>query len=236
VAKGDVTEGSPQHVPFCKCDLCAAQTAALLARARQFTAYAEVSEAALVTAKIEAEKAQRERAEELADLKYHHVYVFDEVVTDSSVERCMEELNVWHRLDPGCDMEIIFYSPGGSVLAGLALYDYLQGLRRAGHHLTTRALGMAASMAGILLQAGDKRIIGRESYVLIHEISAGAVGKIGEMEDEMKFLKKIQKRILDIFAARATVKRGYFATHWRRQDWWLDSGECLKIGFVDEVA
>jgi ATP-dependent Clp protease protease subunit len=148
----------------------------------------------------------------------------------------MERLAYWSRTEPGCAIELIFTSPGGSVIDGMALFDFIQQLRRAGHFITTRALGWAASMAGILLQAGDKRVMAKESYVLIHEISTGAVGKIGEIEDEVKFVKKIQGRILDIFAARANVKREYFAKHWKRQDWWLDSDEALKIGIIDEVG
>ncbi len=125
----------------------------------------------------------------------------------------------------------------------MALFDCIQELRRKGHFITTRALGMAASMAGILLQAGDKRVISREAYLLIHEISAGAVGKIGEMEDDMIFLNKIQGRILDIFATRCQatkapnkLTRQRLANGWKRKDWWLDSAECLKYGLVDEVA
>ncbi len=148
---------------------------------------------------------------------------------------CISQPNIWTRTDPGCDIEIIFNWPGGGVIDGMALYDYLQALRRAGHKLTTVTFGMAASMAGILLQAGDVRVIGAESYVLINEISTMAVGKIGELEDVVEFTKKIQNRVLKIFASRSHKPVSYFEKHWRRQDWWLDSEECLKLGIVDEI-
>jgi ATP-dependent Clp endopeptidase proteolytic subunit ClpP len=195
-------------------------------------------------AKLEAEAAvsqitlareKRKEEKELATNEYHHVYHFTSQVNGSTVQFCMDRLTYWARTEPGCAIEIVFTSPGGSVIEGLALFDFIQDLRRAGHHITTKALGMAASMAGILLQAGDKRVMSKESYVLIHEISTGAIGKIGEIEDEVKFVKKIQGRILEIFAARSKVPKSYYAKHWKRQDWWLDSAECLKIGFVDEV-
>jgi ATP-dependent Clp protease protease subunit len=187
-------------------------------------------------AAINLERERRKEVEMMADNKYHHVYHFTNQVNGGSVQACMERLAYWSRTEPGCAIELIFTSPGGSVIDGMALFDFIQQLRRAGHFITTRALGWAASMAGILLQAGDKRVMAKESYVLIHEISTGAVGKIGEIEDEVKFVKKIQGRILDIFAARANVKREYFAKHWKRQDWWLDSDEALKIGIIDEVG
>lgn len=216
--------------------LAKALAAKAMAEARQADASAQKAEYELVAARIDSEKATQKRFEELASFKYQHIYYFDNAVSDSTVTDCMHQLNLWDQENVACPIEIIFYSPGGSVLAGLALFDYLRQLSAKGHHITTRALGMAASMAGILLQAGDTRTMGKEAYILIHEISAGAVGKIGEMEDEMIFLKKIQGRILDIFAERAKVTRAYFASHWRRKDWWIDSREALKLGIVDEVC
>lgn len=188
----------------------------------------------------------RQEARNLVDDYYRRVYRFTDSVNSTSVRRCMDRLSEWSRLSPPgepCAMEIVFSSPGGSVIDGMALFDHIQELRRQGHFITTKALGMAASMAGILLQAGDHRVMSREAYVLIHEISAGAIGKFGEMEDEMIFLRKIQDRILDLFAQRCQatnapkkLTRGRLAKGWRRKDWWLDSKECLEYGLVDEVA
>ena len=213
----------------------AAEERKALAETDKFASEAENSKVAGELAKIDLARARRADDEEMASNKYNFVYTFNDVVSESTVKYCVEQLSLWSRLRPHCEIEIIFNSPGGGVIPGMALFDYIRLLRMRGHRITTTTLGMAASMAGILLQAGDHRVIGREAYILIHEISAGAIGKIGEMEDEVKFLRKIQGRILDIFAARAKVKRGYFASHWRRKDWWLDSAECLKIGLVDEV-
>jgi ATP-dependent protease ClpP protease subunit len=77
--------------------------------------------------------------------------------------------------------------------------------------------------------------MGHESYILIHEVSFGAGGKIGEVEDEVAFVKKIQSRVLDIFASRSKLSKATIARKWRRKDWWLDSTEALKAGFVDEL-
>jgi len=203
-----------------------------IARVMAETAIATIN---LRQAELLLAKAERLEQAELATNKFHHIYVFDGTVCANTVEKCIDQLTMWMRNDPKCDIEIILFSPGGEILPGMALFDFIQRVRGAGHHVTMTALGMAASMAGILLQAGDRRIIGRQAYVLIHEISAGAVGKIGEIEDEVKFIQKIQKRVLDIFAARAKVSRAYFVRNWRRKDWWLDSDECLRIGFVDEI-
>ena len=207
----------------------------LLGEAAKAEAEAQIARAQAVASEVQMRDLQRKEQEILASNKFHHVYAFNDQVAEASVNCCIGQLNVWSRIDPCCDIEIIFNSPGGSVTQGMALYDYLQTLRRKGHKLTTVAMGMAASMAGILLQAGDVRAIGAESYVLIHEISTGAVGKIGEIEDTVTFVKMIQKRVLDIFAERSNKNAAYFAKHWLRKDWWLSSDECLKIGIVDEI-
>ena len=77
-------------------------------------------------------------------------------------------LTEWHRLEPKCNIEIIFSSPGGSIIDGFELFDHIQHLRNEGHHVTTGSLGYAASMAGILLQSGDTRWIGHQAWMMIH--------------------------------------------------------------------
>jgi Vilmaviridae head maturation protease len=167
----------------------------------------------------------------------HHVYLFEGAVTENSVRQAILNLTEWSRLEPGCAIEIVFTSPGGSVFHGMALFDYIRKLSRDGHHITTGALGMAASMGGILLQAGDVRWLGRESYVLIHKVSAGASGSIDTMADDVEFYKRVCERIVNVFLDRAQGKitAAKFKAGWNKTDWWLSSDECLAYGFIDEV-
>ena len=216
-----------------------ARTSAEIARseaeARKFLAEAERAETEAASAKLLLEKERRSERESLASNKYHHHYVFDDSVSGQSVKACMSQFNIWDRNEPDCEVTLVFNSPGGSVIDGMALYDFLMEFRGRGHKLITRAIGYAASMAGILLQAGEDRQMGRESYILIHEVSFGAQGKIGEVEDEVKFVKMIQNRVLDIFASRSKASRSYIAKHWKRTDWWLSSDLALDLGIVDTV-
>lgn len=212
-----------------------AEVTQLEAETRKANAEAAKAEAEADVVILALEKARREEIERLAANKYHRTYVFDDPVNSGSVVACMHQFDVWHRTEPDCDVTLIFNSPGGGVIDGMALFDYLMQFRQRGHKLITVALGYAASMAGILLQAGEERQMGREAYVLIHEVSFGATGKIGEIEDEMKFVKMIQARVLDIFAARSKCKRSYIARQWRRKDWWLNSDTAVKLGIVDSV-
>ena len=169
----------------------------------------------------------------------HHVYYFKGEVTDVSVRKCFEQLNEWTRIAEGKNettaIEIIINSEGGDIVDGLALFDYIQIARRKGHHFTTTAIGMAASMGGILLQAGDKRTMGKESIMLIHEASFGVSGSMGKVEDRMDLLKKLQDRLCNILADQSALTVEEIKLKWERKDWWLTSDEALELGFVDEV-
>lgn len=166
----------------------------------------------------------------------HGRFFFFGGVTGSTVEECITELNWWHRQDNEKPFEIILNSPGGDVLHGLALYDEIVSLRDQGHHITITVRGMAASMGGILLQAGDKRIVGKNSHVLIHEISTGAVGKLSEIEDEAKFCEQLSRQLLDILAERSTLTPAQIKRKWRKTDWWVTADEAVEYGFADEIG
>lgn len=199
------------------------------AEARKATAEAQAAE-------LDLDKKRYEDSKRLAGDEHHHIYRLIGEVTGSSVKSCIDQLQTWHRLDPVCPLTLILQSPGGEIISGMALWDFLVELRASGHHLTTIARGYAASMAGILLQAGDVRVMGAESWLLIHEASFGAGGSMGQVEDTVDWVKAIQKRILGIFAARSQLSARQIEGRWKRKNWWLDSDEALKLGFVDAIA
>ena len=214
----------------------------LVERVRRYRAEADRAEHAAQLAKHDADEggvaaraALENEQRRLARDTYHHVYAFTSPVKAESTQECVRQLAEWSRIEPACDIEIVFNSPGGSVTDGMYLYDYIQTLRTQGHKITTVALGMAASMAGILLQAGDTRVMGKESYLLIHEIAAGAIGKIGEIEDEVELLKLMTERVAAIFASRSNLTATQIKAKMRRKDWWLDSSHALRLGLVDAV-
>ena len=197
----------------------------------------EFQAVSLAMSRLQLAEMEHTAAAERARDERHHVYWFTGVVSDASVKACISRLTQWDRLDSGCDIKIVFNSPGGSVIDGMALFDFITSLR-ARHHVTTEVRGYAASMAGILLQAGDHRVIGPESYLMIHEISAGAMGKIGEIKDSVKFYERIGERVIDIFVNRSGGKcsREKFQKSWERIDWWLTSDEAYALGFADEIG
>ena len=212
-----------------------AETKKIEAETRQAIAEAAKAEAEVREAELEAWSAERAVQKKLATDEENNLYRFDGEVSKASVNRCMAKLTEWSRLDPKCEMEVVFSSPGGGIISGFELFDFMQDLRRKGHHITTGALGYAASMAGILLQAGDTRWIGHQSWMMIHRAAFGAIGKTFEVEDEVKLVKRIEYRILDVFVSRSKLSRTKIQRNWNRKDWWITADECVEMGLVDEI-
>jgi ATP-dependent protease ClpP protease subunit len=98
-------------------------------------------------------------------------------------------------------------------------------------------------MAGVLLQAGSERVMGREAWMLIHEASFLAMGKMGEVTDTVEWVKRLCERITNIFADKAATKTGkspkaikaFIKKNWTRKDWWISAEEALEYGFCDRV-
>lgn len=217
---------------------------------RKLTAEAEIAEVRLCVEKsneqnyaMELKRKKFEQAKWEAGDFFNHVYYYDSGIDAKSASVCMDVLNMWSRLEPECAIEIVFTSPGGDVIAGMSLFDHIMALRGKGHRITTVCQGVAASMAGILLQAGDSREMTAESWILIHQVQAGMMGSFGDLEDRMSWLTRTQERILDIFAKRAVgavggtfaPTRKVFKKNWERTDWWIDSDEAKRLGIVDIV-
>jgi ATP-dependent Clp protease protease subunit len=206
------------------------------AEAAKYAAETRSADAAARVADIEAVVKERARAEADADDSLHHVYRFTGTVDKGSVDRCMSKLSAWHRQTPADQgFEVIFFSPGGDVISGMALFDHLRWLSGQGRTITTGCTGMAASMGGILMQAGDHRWASGQSWYLIHRASFSAGGKTFEIEDEVEFIKRIEKRIINIFVSRSKLTAEKIKRNWDRKDWWLDADQCLEVGLVDEI-
>ena len=212
-----------------------AETANTEALARKNIAEAEQAEIELKKAKLDFDQKlkQRDKAEAIDEENY--LYRFSTEVSSASVKSCMTKLTEWHRINPKCDIEIIFSSPGGSIIDGFELFDHIQCLRNDGHHVTTGTLGMAASMAGILLQAGDTRWIGHQAWMMIHRAAFGAYGKTFEVEDEVKLVKRMEERILDIFTTRSKLTVQKIKRNWDRKDWWISADEAKQLCLIDEI-
>jgi ATP-dependent Clp protease protease subunit len=136
--------------------------------------------------------------------------------------------------DPKKDISIYINSPGGSVTAGLAIYDTMQFLTC---DVTTYCIGMAASMGAVLLCAGTKgkRFALPNSDIMIHQVSGGAQGTASDVERTVEYMFKLKKRLIRILASHTgkdeeTVQRD------SDRDYYMTSNEAKEYGLVDQVV
>ena len=120
---------------------------------------------------------------------------------------------------------------GGSLFAAMAVVDTIRNLKS---DVYTYIDGAAASAATIISVVGKKRYIGKNSMMLIHQLSTSAYGKFSELEDDMENNKRLMQSIKNIYKQYTKVpmkKLDEILKH----DIWFDSNTCLEYGLVDEV-
>jgi len=131
------------------------------------------------------------------------------------------------------DISIYINSPGGSVTAGLAIYDTMQFLTC---DVTTYCLSMAASMGAVLLAAGTKgkRFALPNSDIMIHQVSGGAQGQASDVERTVEYMFKLKKRLIKILASHTGQPEEKVRLDSDR-DYFLSASEAKDYGLVDEV-
>ncbi len=135
--------------------------------------------------------------------------------------------------DPSKDIQIYFNSPGGSVHAGLGIYDTMQYISS---DIATICTGMAASMGAVLLTAGTagKRTALKHSRIMIHQPMGGASGQASDIEITAREIQKLKKELYDILAEHSgqtfkTIEKD------SDRDYWMTAQEAMEYGMIDEV-
>lgn len=183
----------------------------------------------------EAKREERFHTDRTAEHQYSNLYTFSDKVELRSVNTAMEKIGEWTRRSPDQPLGVMLNSVGGSVLDGLALYDYLR-LQALDRQVNITALGTAASMGSVILQAGSHRAMGRHAWMLIHEVSKGAIGNVSELKAEAEFAESLWHTLSNILAERSTLTARQVRNKAKNKDWWLDAEEALKFGFIDEIV
>jgi ATP-dependent Clp endopeptidase proteolytic subunit ClpP len=159
----------------------------------------------------------------------------DGPIYGGNVESWIDILEHWERRDPGSEILLRINSPGGSIFDGFSLYDTIMRLRRKGHRVTAHGTGMVASMATVIMQAGEERVLDENASFMIHEASAQIGGKTSERRDLEKLITKLENRLVTILAERSTLTAAQVKRRIAKTDDWMDAAEALKLGFVDRV-
>jgi ATP-dependent Clp protease protease subunit len=154
-------------------------------------------------------------------------------VNDYTANVIQAQLLYLDSADPGKDVSIYINSPGGSVYAGLGIYDTMQYISS---DVATICTGMAASMAAVLLVAGTtgKRFALNHSRVMIHQPMGGAQGQASDIEITAREIQKLKKELYQIIANHSgqpfeKVERD------SDRDYWMTSLEAKEYGMIDDV-
>jgi ATP-dependent Clp protease protease subunit len=166
------------------------------------------------------------------------VFYFYGEVNQQSALSLTQQMEMWADDPKNKDqpIRIVMNSPGGSVFDGFSMMDEIARMRRAGHHVKIEDYGMAASAAGWIMQAADTRAIGANSWMLIHEPSGQATGKLSTMGAEVHLSKDLEDQFLGVFAARSHLSADDIRKHIDDgRDWWIPAGTAKELGLVDQV-
>mgnify|MGYP000725557532 FL=1 len=135
--------------------------------------------------------------------------------------------------DPGKDISIYINSPGGSVYAGLGIYDTMQYISS---DVKTICTGIAASMAAVLLVAGEKgkRFALNHSRVMIHQPMGGAQGQASDIEITAREIQKLKKELYTIISNHSGMSFDKVEKDSDR-DYWMTSAEAKEYGMIDDI-
>ena len=161
------------------------------------------------------------------------IIFLSEEVNDTTASLVVAQLLYLEAQDPDKDIQFYINSPGGSVTAGMAIYDTMKYIKC---DVATICVGMAASMGAFLLSAGTKgkRMALPNAEIMIHQPSAGTQGQITDMAIHMKRLQTIKERMNRIMAENSgrTVEE---VTEACERDNFMTAQEALAFGLVDRV-
>ena len=154
-------------------------------------------------------------------------------IDDYTANTLQAQLLFLDSTDPGKDISIYINSPGGSVHAGLGIYDTMQFVSS---DIATICTGMAASMAAVLLVAGKegKRSALQHSRVMIHQPMGGAQGQASDIEITAREIQKLKKELYTIIAEHSHTD---FDKVWADsdRDYWMTAEEAKEYGMIDRV-
>ena len=156
-----------------------------------------------------------------------------EEVNDTSASIVVAQLLYLEAQDPDKDIQMYINSPGGSVTAGMAIYDTMQYIKC---DVSTICVGLAASMGAFLLSAGTKgkRIALPNAEIMIHQPSAGTQGQITDMAIHLKRLETIKKRMNQIMADNTGHSLEEMTAACERDNF-MTAEEAKEFGLIDKV-
>ena len=161
------------------------------------------------------------------------IIMLSEEVNDTTASLIVAQLLYLEAQDPDKDISLYINSPGGSVTAGMAIYDTMQYVKC---DVSTMCMGMAASMGAFLLSGGTKgkRLALRNAEIMIHQPSGGAQGQASETEIAAEHILRTKKKLNTILSENTGQPYETIVKDTERDNW-LTAQEALEYGLIDKV-
>ena len=158
-------------------------------------------------------------------------------VSEGSIYVLQREITAYLAAHPeATEIHLTINSGGGVVIEGLALVDYLGMIQRRGVRVKATAIGLCASMASVILQAADERIMTPRAWIGLHEIQSVAAGGMSVAFDRLKWAERLQDQAVELYVAKSKLTRDDIQEMWQRKDVMLNAEEALAHGLIDGIA
>ncbi len=169
----------------------------------------------------------------ISRLMKDRIIFIGEGISDPLANYVIAQMLYLQMQDPNKDINVYINSPGGSVTAGLAIYDTMQFVTC---DVNTYCMGMAASMGAVLLTAGTpgKRFALPNSHIMIHQVSGGAQGTASDVERTVEFMYSLKKR-LNVILAKHTGKTVEEIERDADRDNYMPAEVAAEYGLIDKV-
>lgn len=157
------------------------------------------------------------------------IIFIDDVIDDELSNGVIAQMLYLNAIDKKEPIHIYINSPGGSVVNGLAIYDVSKIIEAP---IRTICIGMAASMAAVLLLMGKERCALEHSRIMFHEVSTGVHGKLSDLKIDLKLSESLQDDIYNIIKEKTTLTN---IDETFQKDIWMKVDEALKYNVINKI-
>lgn len=166
----------------------------------------------------------------------HRDFIFGIGLDQQTTRTFVINLQDWSKANEKSPLRVNVNSGGGNILDSLFLYEQFNRIRSAGHHLTMAVYGRASSCASWLIQAADHRIIGANSWILLHEVSSAVDGTLSEIRAELERCEQLQHQTNEIITRRSKLTEPELMKLIDGgRNKWVNARQALEWGLVDEI-
>jgi len=171
-------------------------------------------------------------------INFNHIYFNNDITTESAFNLNNELRNTENKMKifsatyniPLQPIYLHLTTDGGLIYSAFSIIDCIKSLSVPVHTIID---GFVASAGTLISLAGEKRYMNKNSYMLIHELRGGVWGKMSEIEDEFKNIKRIMKHLMSIYLENTKLKKNELEKILKKDIIW-DLDECIKYGLVHE--